>query len=373
MASMAAPAAVTAAILAIMAVPAHAVPTDPPVVDGTVSGDWGIIVKNGPFCGAAPCPAPGTAGYTVVPAAGSWTYYPATMAAGAFGMFPPPSVYIPPNLPPGGNGNPFYEDTDDSRNNYFVGPIAGGQDYDMEVMAGAMKTGAVGTLADSRIYISVLSGLRPDNGLANFGPGDLRINVGLDTFGIELGGGAGGGAGTVQTDGMAGSHYTLNLGTGHTISEASTVNKIGAMRKNPTWTAGLVAGSKVQMNDGTGTAVDADSTVFGTTLADVVYSADTLCNDGTLAADCSTHGGDSVHSVWEISFDADFLQPYVDAAGNLVFSMAFGPSCANDVAEFLVVLTGASQVPEPTALLGLGAGLAMFGFAVPLYRRRRSA
>ena len=99
------------------------------------------------------------------------------------------------------------EDTNDSRNNYAVGPNYGGQNYDIEFM-GLAREG-------SEIFVAILSGLRPDNSPDNgtpdsryFGPGDVFIHsddLGQD-FVLEVGGGASGvSGGTATTEGDAGS------------------------------------------------------------------------------------------------------------------------------------------------------------------------
>ncbi len=90
------------------------------------------------------------------------------------------------------------EDTSDSAgDNGFVGPNYGGQNYDVEFL-GVKQQG-------SRIYLAMVSGLRPDNGFERFGPGDIRLVVNGVTYGIEVGGGVGGGAGGMLTGGMEGS------------------------------------------------------------------------------------------------------------------------------------------------------------------------
>ena len=55
------------------------------------------------------------------------------------------------------------EDTNDARNNYYLGPNSGGQNYDGEFMG-------VGVF-DDKLYLSIMTGQRPDNGVDAYGRG----------------------------------------------------------------------------------------------------------------------------------------------------------------------------------------------------------
>ena len=70
------------------------------------------------------------------------------------------------------------EDSNDDSNSYQVGPLYGGQNYDAEVL--------VASVVGSNLYIGVASGQRPNNGLAYFAPGDIRIAAGQNVFAIEV-------------------------------------------------------------------------------------------------------------------------------------------------------------------------------------------
>ena len=90
------------------------------------------------------------------------------------------------------------EDTNDAKNNYFLGPNSGGQNYDGEFMG-------VGVF-DSKLYLSIMTGQRPDNGFDNYGrglysPGDIRIETSLGVFALEVGGGSVDGPGGALTVG----------------------------------------------------------------------------------------------------------------------------------------------------------------------------
>ena len=63
----------------------------------------------------------------------------------------------------------------------------GGQKFDAECLAAAYQGG--------QLYIFISTGQRPDNGFANYAPGDIVINTSGGTYSIEVGGGVGGGPG----------------------------------------------------------------------------------------------------------------------------------------------------------------------------------
>ncbi len=126
-------------------------------VDGNLS-DWGITLgSNGHFSYAA------AYGYT----------YPGNPTQGKQG-----TATI------GGNTVAYdLEDSNDNSNNYQVGPLYGGQNYDAEVL--------VASVVGSNLYIGIASGQRPDNGAQYYCPGDICLTKGSTTWGIEVGGGPG--------------------------------------------------------------------------------------------------------------------------------------------------------------------------------------
>ena len=95
-----------------------------------------------------------------------------------------------------------------------LGPNHGGQNYDGEFLG----VGVDGT----DLVIAIVTGQRSDNGFTRFAPGDIRITTTNGSiYGIEVGGGAGGGPGAAITEGANGSTYALNSSgytTGHTSS-----------------------------------------------------------------------------------------------------------------------------------------------------------
>jgi hypothetical protein len=227
---------------------------------------------------------------------------------------------------------------DNSGDAYFLGPHYGGQNYDAEFMGLAFS--------GTTMYLTIVTGQRPDNGFSKFSPGDIRIVAKeskngpvTSTFGIEVGGGRGGASDLNRlTAGGDGSTYTLNS-SGYTIGHANSPRTVGSVWQNPNWLLDPIAyEAQVQMtNDLTGTPV-------GT--ADFVY----------------TRNGDPTkqHAVIELALNLSIF----DGAGAL--DIYWAPSCNNDVLEINDDLPG-GRVPEPGTLAALGIGF----LAIRLVRRRR--
>jgi len=226
------------------------------------------------------------------------------------------------------------EDTDDRWGDAgFLGPNYGGQNYDVEFMGLAFDA--------NKLYLTIVTGQRPDNGLQRFSPGDIRIVAKTakngsvtSVYGIEVGGGIGGGAGGLLTEGAAGSTYTLNS-SGYTVGYADSARTVGSIWQDPNWLLDPIPpATQVQLaNNNSGTFV-------GT--ADFVYTRNA---DPTLQ-----------HSVIELSLDRSIF----GTAGAL--DIYWAPSCGNDVLEINDDLVPA-RVPEPGTLAALGIGLIAFRFA----------
>jgi hypothetical protein len=216
----------------------------------------------------------------------------------------------------------------------YVGPNHGGQNYDVEFMAVALSA--------TRMYIAIVTGQRPDNGLARFSPGDIRI-VGNDgkVYGIEVGGGPGGapGAGLLTQDGGAlGSTYNLN-GSGFTLSHVASDRLVGSIWENPNWLVDpLPPATEVQLTSA------ANGTLRG--MADFAYTRN---DDPTMQ-----------HSVIELSIDRAIFGTATE------LDIYWAPSCGNDV---LMVHDDVppGRIPAPGTLASLGIGL----LALRCLRRRR--
>jgi len=232
------------------------------------------------------------------------------------------------------------EDTDDRWGDAaFLGPNYGGQNYDVEFMGLA--------LVGNTMYLTIVTGQRPDNGFQRFSPGDIRIVAKsskaqnatvLAQYGIEVGGGPGD-LGVPSTgileEGAAGSTYSLNS-SGYTVGHTTTVRTVGSIWQDPNWLLDPI-------EPGTPVQLDGGGTYRGT--ADFVY---------TRNADPTKQ-----HSVIELSLD---LRIFGDAGALDIY---WAPSCGNDVLEINDDLP--ARVPEPATLAALGIGLLAFRFV----RRRR--
>lgn len=224
------------------------------------------------------------------------------------------------------------EDTNDSwGSSKFLGPGRGGQDFDVEVLAAVVQ--------DGKLFVTMVSGQRPDNGFAGFGPGDFVFNTKGGVYGLETGGGIGGGSGTAITEGAAGSIYSLTS-QGFVNGEWDTKTpSAGSLWFNPTLqNGGFLPALPVQiLNTSPGTFV---------TLADYIFTRNTVTKQ---------------HSIIE------FALPLTAFNGNVVQSISYAPACDNN---HLIINLQVYTIPEPTTVAMGGMGLALV-MLVGLRRRAR--
>ena len=107
-------------------------------------------------------------------------------------------------------------------------PNYGGQNYDAEFMDMALQ--------GNTMYLAIVTGQRPDNGLKRYSPGDIYLTTPEGVFGIEVGDGPGGGDGSLITEGAEGSTYNLRS-NGYTQSYGTTdvAQTAGSIWKDADW------------------------------------------------------------------------------------------------------------------------------------------
>jgi len=217
------------------------------------------------------------------------------------------------------------EDSNDASNNYKVGPLGGGQNYDAEAL--------VATVVGSNLYIGIATGQRPDNGFSYFAPGDICITTNSGVFGIEVGGGAGfsGTANGEITGGQAGTSYNLSA-KGYTNSTSTPSNQLaGSIWKGGTWFDGI-AGS-----GGVPTQLVSGGTKVGQLAAnDYVYNFDSAFGQ---------------HAFIELCIP-NYTTLFNDSDGATI---RWAPVCGNDQLSLCVVLPGpgapGASVPEPASVM----------------------
>lgn len=223
------------------------------------------------------------------------------------------------------------EDSDDlAGDDGFVGPNLGGQNYDAEAIAVALQ--------GSSLFVIIVSGQRPDNGLARYAPGDLHIMTTGGHYGLEIGGGAGGGAGTMLVDGEAGSTYALDSGGFTTVhAAADPAQTAGSIWLNPGW-------------------------IFDT-IPPLEQTQIQIAGGGTLVGDATLRFTRDIfttqHSIIEMEIPLSLF------GGQTINGIAWYPACGNDVLSLSIAI-----VPEPatiTLALVAAAGL------LPVLPRRRRA
>ncbi|HVJ66941.1 MAG TPA: PEP-CTERM sorting domain-containing protein [Caulifigura sp.] len=275
------------------------------------------------------------------------------------------------------NGQPFtyryvMEDSNDTSNSYSVGPNTGGQNYDSEFMG-------IGRYGD-QVVIGILTGQRPDNGFANFAPGDIKITTDKGVFGVEVGGGIGGTSASNSAVGLgdAGTNY-MTASDGRTIgalnsdgtkqanngistsalkqatsadnSLAHPLQTAGSIWFNPNWLKDPIANptTDVQIQFGSGAlAGQADSYMYTRNQTD-------LNSPQWWKADVYQH------AIIEIAIPISVFM------GAQITQVEWSPSCGNDILVIKNIAMSLSTVPEPASLAMMGIG----GLATCVFGARR--
>jgi hypothetical protein len=196
---------------------------------------------------------------------------------------------------------------------------SGGQKFDAECLAAAVQGG--------NLFIAISTGQRPDNGFTNYAPGDIKIDTSGGVYGVEVGGGIGGGAGSAITTGAPGASYTMNEGFTTAFHSTPAAQTAGSVWFNPYFTFF----QQMQIPG---------ATFVGN--SNFIYTRNTETTQ---------------HAVIELSIPLSFF------GTNTIQNISWAPSCDN---SFLSINT--TQVPEPSsvALALLGA----FGACWTTRRRR---
>ncbi|MFN9985437.1 MAG: hypothetical protein ACK52S_07770 [Pirellula sp.] len=292
------------------------------VVDGSTS-DWGVTVIDGTSTNKTPSNF-GT-GSLLVPA----------VAGNGYGGN---AVYYR-NLPNSKETLFFQtEDQDDTAGTGgYLGPYYGGQNYDAEFLGASLCNGKT-------LSILVVSGQRPDNGLSNYSPGDIRISTSVGVFGIEVGGNANDNNATTYNLNTSG--YTTSVTTYDTRTAGSIWKTSSTPDSTTNWVSDAIPAAPdypVQLNhSSTSTSIFVGSANF-------IYTKNSSTNS---------------HAMIELSFDAFSVL----GSGVKINSSSWYPSCGND--SLIVTMGGAQTVPEPSAF-AIIPGLSFLAIFRQRLRRRR--
>ncbi len=379
------------------------------LINGDLS-DWGINVQSGSANG-------GVNGATQYPCGGALNSASCTNGNSATTPNPPLSTTVGANPAPGQAGgvstgtsytvqpgvteitgatspqivapvtgavNPFIEDSNDGNGTgSYVGPVQGGQRFDSEFLAVAVKQGTTPGIAGATIYIAYMSGHTTSNPANEFGPGDIFITPVTGTtptaqksttYAIETGS---------LTNSGSGTYFTLD-GNGYTTGAHTAQTTVGGI-----YLVDATSASSATSNDGSTNPNDVINTVFPTTAHGGINAAYPIQISGSVdgsdlkAISSYATAVDGDHQIIELSFAASLLDDYLKHADGsaylpgdtgeafLEFSVYTGPDCGNDVVATQVEIGWQEPVPEPGTLAIFGLGLMGLGF--PMVRSRRRA
>jgi hypothetical protein len=201
------------------------------------------------------------------------------------------------------------EDQDDlAGDDGFLGPYWGGQNYDAEALAAAVQ--------GANLFIAIVSGQRPDNGLTRYAPADIQITTDAAVYRIEVGGGVGGGSGGAIVENAAGTTYGID-GDGWSTGTVSTplAQQAGTIWAN-SW---VIYYNQLQIPG---------ATKIGT--ADYVFTRNSVTTQ---------------HSMIELSLPLNLF------GSETILGIDWAAACDNDKLELNF------NVPEPSTLALAGAGL----------------
>ena len=371
-------------VAAVVAATGFAPALAAPAIDGDLR-DWNVTLRDQPAAGCV------FSSNAAICHSSTWT-----------------AATIPTVSSPGWTSFAFsHEDTNDVSNSYVVGPNSGGQDFDVEFLAGAVM--------GNRLYLAISNGQRPDNSFAAYEPGDILIKIpaangsGVRTYGVEVGGGAGGlasgnvAAGGAITEGAPGSTYVLNQVTASTQSVAPTpaLQTAGSVwlttiapPPHPTvngtetggqWIYDPLFGGPVcpadpfcgkqptQFDISLSAVPDQRPDLAGyqagpVTVADYVYARNATPR-GDLPSQLSLQ-----HSVIEVSIDLEPLFYDIQPGQLIEFVVEWGTSCGNDKLNIALandppLEPRSDTVPAPW---GGMVSIAFLALAVALPRRRHA-
>lgn len=246
------------------------------------------------------------------------------------------------------------EDTSDTSNDYRVGPLYGGQNYDAEAL--------LVHVSSTEVYIAIATGQRFDNGRTEYAPGDIYIADadGNRLFGIEVGGGVGSsrssGTGRTIEEGDPGTYYKINS-DGSTNSVYTSTRPAGSVWKttNDDWKESPSSPSDAL------TQLKKQGGTYQPPLADYIYLAPAY--DG----DRNNGGNDDFydeHAFIELCFAIDAVAGLRELLeGGATFG--WSPVCDNDRVCLEVLLPPSEQnppVPEPAGLMIWGGLLVGCGW-----------
>jgi hypothetical protein len=177
------------------------------------------------------------------------------------------------------------------------------------------------------LFLAIVSGQRPDNGLTRFAPADIQITTDTAVYRIEVGGGVGGGAGGAIVENASGTTYGID-GDGWSTGTVSTpsAQKAGSIWDN-SW---VIYYNQLQIPG---------ATKIGT--ADYVFTRNSVTTQ---------------HSMIELSLPLSLF------GSETIIGIDWAPACDND--ELALNL----NVPEPSSVVLAGLGLVGLLF-VWRYRR----